>query len=80
MEIIALAYKTKAKSDSDNSILYAFIAPSWAGNHIVEAELSIRRDDLLNYSLMVSDSYEEARKKAYCSQMSEDDYYLLYSE
>lgn len=60
MKIISLAYKTKAKSDFDKSILYAFIDPAWAGNHIVEAEISITRNDLLDYSKpLVSDSYAE---------------------
>ena len=79
MEIIALAYKTKAKSDFNKSILYAFLNPAWAGNHVVETELSITRDDLLDFSNpSVSDSYEEAHKKAYLRYMSEEDYNLLY--
>lgn len=79
MEIIALAYKQKANSDFDKSVLYAFLKPSWAGNHIVETELSITRNDLLDYSKpLVSDSYVEAHKKAYLSQMSEEDYNCLY--
>ena len=48
MEIIALAYKIKAKSDFDKSVLYAFLNPAWAGNHVVEIELSITRNDLLD--------------------------------
>ena len=80
MEIIALAYKTKAKSDFDKSVLYAFLNPAWAGNHVVETELSITRNDLLDFSnTLVSDSYEEAHKKAYLTQMSEEDYNFLYS-
>lgn len=79
MEIIALAYKTKAKSDFDKSVLYAFLNPAWAGNYVVETELSITRNDLLDFSnSLVSDSYEEARKKAYLRHMGEEDYKLLY--
>lgn len=79
MEIIALAYKTKAKSDFDKSVLYAFLNPAWAGNHIVETELSITRNDLLDFSdPLVSDSYKEAHKKAHLRHMSEQDYSLLY--
>lgn len=79
MEIIALAYKTKAKSDFDKSVLYAFLNPAWAGNHIVETELSITRDDLLDFSKpLVSDSYAEAHKKAHLTQMSKEDYDFLY--
>lgn len=79
MKIISLAYKTKAKSDFDKSILYAFIDPAWVGNHIVEAEISLTRNDLLDYSKpLVSDSYAEAHKKAYLTQMSEEDYDFLY--
>lgn len=78
MEIIALAYKTKAKSDFDKSILHAFLSPAWAGNHIVEAEISITRNDLQDFSIsLVSDTYAEARKKAYLKYMSEEDYKLL---
>jgi len=81
MEIIALAYKTKAKSDFDKSVLYAFLNPAWAGNNVVETELSITRDDLLEFSKpLVSDSYEEAHKKAYLRHMSEEDYNLLYGQ
>lgn len=79
MEIIALAYKTKAKSDFDKSVLYAFLNPAWAGSHVVETELSITRNDLLDFSSpLVSDSYAEAHKKAYLRHMSEEDYKLLY--
>lgn len=79
MKIIALAYKTKAKSDFDKSILYAFLEPAWGGNHVVETELSITRTDLLDFSnILVSDSYKEAHKKAHLTQMSEEDYDFLY--
>lgn len=79
MEIIALAYKIKANSDFDKSILYAFLSPASAGNNVVEVEISIRRIDLLDYNKsLVSDSYNEAHKKAYLTQMSEEDYNLLY--
>lgn len=75
MEIIALAYKIRAKSDSDKSVFHAFLNPSWAGNHIVETELLISREDLLDYSRpLVSDSYKEAHKKAHLTQMSEEEY------
>lgn len=79
MEIIALAYKIKAKSDSDKSILHAFLSPAWAGNHVVETEISITRNDLLDYNeSLVSDTYAEAHKKAYLRNMSEEDYNFLY--
>lgn len=65
MEIIALAYKTKAKSDFDNSVLYVFFQPAWGGNHIVEAELLIREDDLADYKTsLLCNSYAEAHMKA----------------
>jgi len=80
MEILSLAYKERAKSDNDKSILYAFIWPAWAGNHIVEAELRIERNDLLDFALEVSDCYEDAHKKAYLSQMSEEDYKILFGK
>ena len=79
MQIIALAYKEKAKSDYHKSILHAFLDPAWSGNHVVETELSITRNDLLDFSNpLVSDSYEEAHKKAHLRHMSEEDYNLLY--
>ena len=79
MKIIALAYKEKAESNFHKSVLYAFIEPAWGGNHVVEAEISMTRNDLLDYSQpLVSDSYAEAHKKAYLTQMSEEDYDLLY--
>lgn len=80
MEIIALAYKIKAKSDFDKSILHAFLSPAWGGNHVVETELSITTNELLEFSNeLVSDSYKEAHKKAQLTQMSEEDYNFLYS-
>lgn len=78
MEIISIAYKTKAKSDFDKSIVYAFIEPSSAGNSIVEAELLISTNDLNEYDSLVCDSYSEAHRKAFLSQMSEKDYDFLY--
>lgn len=79
MEIISMAYKTKAKSDSDKSMVYAFIYPSSAGNHVVEAELLISTDDLREYDdSLVCDSYSKAHRKAFLSQMSEEDYDFLY--
>lgn len=81
MEIIALAYKTRAKFDDHNSVFYAFIAPAWAGSCIVETELHISRNDLLNYKRpLVSDSYKDAHKKAHLNIMSEDDYFREYQE
>lgn len=82
MEIIALAYKIKAKSDFDKSVLYAFLNPAWAGNHVVEIELSITRNDLLDLfdKSLVSDSYKEAHKKAYLRHMSEEDYNFFYDQ
>lgn len=79
MEILSIAYKTKAKSDFDKSIVYAFIRPSSAGNNIIEAELHISADDLSYYDdSLVCESYLKAHRKAYLSQMSEEDYYYLY--
>lgn len=79
MEIIALAYKIKAKSVFDKSVLHAFLSPASAGNHVVEAEISMTRDDLLDFSKpLVSDSYAEAHKKAHLTQMSEEEYNFLY--
>lgn len=79
MEIISLAYKMKAKSYFNKSIVYAFIKPAWAGNHIVEAELLISTSDLSDFKHgLVCDSYEKAHRKAYLSQMSEKDYDFLY--
>lgn len=78
MEILSVAYKIKAKSDFDKSVVYAFIEPSGAGNHVVEAELLIYTNDLNEYNSVVCGSYSEAHKKAYLTQMSEEDYNFLY--
>ena len=79
MEILALSYKMKAKSDFDKSVLYAFLRPAWAGNHIVEAELLISTIDLSEYDYsLVCNSYAEAHRKAHLSQMSEKDYDYFY--
>ena len=78
MEILSVAYKTKAKSDFDKSVVYAFIKPAWAGNHIVEAELLISTNDLNEYDSVVCDSYSKAHRKAFLSEMSEEDYDFLY--
>lgn len=78
MEIISVAYKTRAKSDFHKSVVYAFIKPAWAGNHIVEAELLISANDLDEYKYGLYGSYEKAHRKAYLSQMSEEDYDFLY--
>lgn len=86
MEILSLAYKKRAKflgnSATNKSILHVFIGPAWAGNHIVEAEIHIQHNDLLDflYMLEISQSYEEAHKKAHLSQMSEDDYKILFGK
>ncbi|HHX70545.1 MAG TPA: hypothetical protein GX708_21145 [Gallicola sp.] len=78
MEIISVAYKTKAESDFNLSTVYAFIEPSFAGNHVVEAELIISANDLSEYDSVICDSYSEAHRKAFLSQMSEKDYDFLY--
>lgn len=79
MEIISVAYKTKAESDFHKSVVYAFIRPAWAGNHIVEAELLISTSDLSEFKHgLVCGSYAKAHKKAFLSQMSEKDYDFLY--
>lgn len=74
MKLLALAYKTKAKSNYDKSVLHAFFAPAWAGNHIVEAELHITRNNLLDYNVLVSEDYWTAHQKAHLTIMSEHDY------
>jgi len=78
MEIISVAYKTRAESDNNLSTVYAFILPSSAGNHIVETELLISANDLSQYDSVICDSYSEAHRKAFLTQMSEKDYDFLY--
>lgn len=76
MEILAITHKMK--TDFDKSIFHAFIAPSSAGNHILEAELVLYPNDISEYDSVICDSYAEAHRKAYLTQMSEEDYDLLY--
>lgn len=80
MEIISVAYKTKAESDFDKSLVYAFIEPSWAGNHVVEVELLITTNDLNEYDSVICNSYSEAHRIAFLTQMSEEDYDFLYED
>jgi len=56
-----------------------FINPAWAGNHIVEAELSITDDDLRDFNIVISANYNDAHKKAHLVKMSERDYNALYN-
>jgi hypothetical protein len=78
MKIISMAYKTKAESDYNLSVFYAFIEPTSAGNHVIEAELLVSADDLGAYGSLICDSYSEAHRKAFLTQMSEKDYNFLY--
>lgn len=81
MKIIALAYTEKAESDFERSTLRAFIAPSWGGNDIAEADLHISTYILSDYDKsLVCNSYAEAHKKAHLTQMSEEEYNSLYGQ
>ena len=64
----------KALTSSGRTTLIAFLAPAWAGNHIVEVEIIITQEDLKDYGLRIHSTYKEAHKQAHLTIMSKEDY------
>lgn len=72
MEILALAHK-------DGNSMYGFISPAYAGNTVIEVELTITSMKLEDFAKeIVCDSYSVAHRQANLTIMSEEDYEYLY--
>lgn len=78
MNIICLSEHNLNTSRLKDSVYIAFISPSHAGNHINECEFKIPQIDLEEYKIPVFQTYKEAHKFAYLSEMDEESYHLNY--